>query len=88
MKKQEFVKDMTERAFEQFHIGFSKHCVTKVYKKCGAENVGLFASRGSAPQGILRGGIGSRNRRRPLISRWAEQSHASKQSECSGPLAG
>ena len=34
--------------------------------KCGAGNVALFASPGSAPQGVLGDGVGSRNRRRPL----------------------
>ena len=34
--------------------------------KCGAGNVALFASPGSAPQGVLGVGVGSRNRRRPL----------------------
>ena len=63
-------------------------CNGSIFIKCGAGNVALIATPGSAPQGILRDGVGSRNRRRPLISRWAEQAHASKRSECSGPLAG
>ena len=46
--------------------------------KCGAGKVVLFATPGSAPQGVLRGGVGSRNRRRPLKPLWAEQSDASK----------
>ena len=58
-----------------------------MFKKCGAGKVALLATPGSAPQGILRGGVGSRNRRRPLKSLWAEQSHASKRSESFGPLA-
>jgi hypothetical protein len=67
-----------------------------MFKKCGAGKVALLATPGQrapnllrgAPQGILRGGVGSRNRRRPLKSRWAEQSHASRRGESSGPLAG
>ena len=55
--------------------------------KCGAGNVALFATPGSAPQGILRGGVGSRNRRRPLKSLWAEQSAASMKVKISGPHA-
>ena len=34
--------------------------------KCGARKVVLFATPGSAPQRVLRGGVGSVNRRRPL----------------------
>ena len=34
--------------------------------KCGAGKVVLFATPGSAPQRVLRGGVGSVNRRRPL----------------------
>ena len=34
--------------------------------KCGAGKVVLFATAGSAPQRVLRGGVGSVNRRRPL----------------------
>ena len=45
-----------------------------IFIKCGAGNVALIATPGSAPQGVLRGGVGSQNRRRPLKSRWAEQS--------------
>jgi hypothetical protein len=59
-----------------------------MFKKCGAGKVALLATPGSAPQGILRGGVGSVNRRRPLKSRWAEQSHASRRGESSGPLVG
>ena len=41
--------------------------------KCGAGKVVLFATPGSAPQGVLRVGVGLVNRRRPLKSHWAEQ---------------
>ena len=37
-----------------------------MFIKCGAGNVALFATPGSAPQGVLRGGVGSVNRRLPL----------------------
>ena len=53
--------------------------------KFGAGKVALFATPGSAPQGGLRGGVGSRNRRRPLKLRWAEQLAASMKVEISGP---
>ena len=55
--------------------------------KCGAGKVALFATPGSAPQGVLRGGVGSVNRRRPLKSRWAEQLAASMKNKISGPHA-
>ena len=45
--------------------------------KCGAGKVVLFATAGSAPQRVLRGGVGSVNRRRPLKPRWAEELAAS-----------
>ena len=50
--------------------------------KCGAGKVVPFATPGSAPQRVLRGGVGSRNRRRPL----AELSAHSKVERNSGPL--
>ena len=34
--------------------------------ECGAGKVVVFATAGSAPQRVLRGGVGSVNRRRPL----------------------
>ena len=34
--------------------------------KCGTGKVVLFATPGSAPQGVLGDGVGSVNRRRPL----------------------
>ena len=55
--------------------------------KCGAGKVALFATPGSAPQGVLRGGVGSVNRRRPLKPRWAEQLAASMKVKISGPHA-
>ena len=58
-----------------------------MFIKCGTGNVALFATAGSAPQGILRGGVGSVNRRRPLKSRWAEQLAASMKGKISGPHA-
>ena len=54
--------------------------------KCGAGKVVLFATPGSAPQRVLRGGVGSVNRRRPLKLRWAEQLAASMKGNISGPL--
>ena len=48
-------------------------CNGSIFIKCGAGIVSLIATPGSAPQGILRGGVGSQNRPRPLKSRWAEQ---------------
>ena len=53
--------------------------------KCGAGKVVLFATPGSAPQRVLRGGVGSVNRRRPLKPRWAEQLTASMKGKISGP---
>ena len=55
--------------------------------ECGAGKVVVFATPGSAPQRVLRGGVGSVNRRRPLKSRWAEQLAASMKVKISGPHA-
>ena len=45
--------------------------------KCGAGKADLFATPSCAPQGVLRGGGGPENHRRPLKPRWAEQLAAS-----------
>ena len=45
--------------------------------KCGAGNADLFATPSCAPQGVLMGGGGPENHRRPLKPRWAEQLAAS-----------
>ena len=56
-----------------FYSTISIPCNGSILIKCGAGNVALIATPGSAPQGILRDGVSSVNRRRPLKSRWAEQ---------------
>ena len=53
--------------------------------KCGAGIVVLFATPGSAPQRVLRGGVGSVNRRRPLKPRWVEQLADSMKGKISSP---
>ena len=48
-------------------------CNLNNFIKCGAGKAALFATPGSAPKGVLRGCVGSVNRRSPLKPLWAEQ---------------
>ena len=55
--------------------------------KCGAGKVVLFATPGSAPQRVFKGGRRFMEPTPPLKTRWAELSYSSKRDESSGPLA-